>query len=523
MGTTDTPTTNAAPWSKFQGSYPVRPGNEVQIFIDGQAAYRDISAAFHRAKQFIFVTISFGDQDFLLVPESGETMLDILTARAKDGLTVQTVVWQPAEKTADTIPDPTPGKILGVNDGPNTVQARWDEAKGYAGWYKSPTGGFEPFYLNFPAKLGCHHQKTYMMDDGAGGVVAYVGGVNPVQAYWDTTAHDSLDVRRVETSVAKQIGLLKGLEAVPPLHDLFYQIKGPAVADVIANFVERYNGATIKYPDATKNAVVPLTACQIPPLPNGIEVQVLRTIAPDTYSTTSGGDRGIRELYFNALQQAGEGSLVFIENQYFFDHGIVSEIHEAAERGAKIIALLESSPDAGTIQGPIESVFENILKYQDVFPLVAGHDNVTLLTLGNCRPDPRLPGKFIFSETYIHSKTMAVINPGNCVMTGGSANIAFTSMWFHSEMNIAFTDSERVQDWVTQLWSEHLQIPIDKAQQLLQSPAEAFDFFNQQADDNKAAMVNGSMPVGRVYPWEDTDFPARTFDGIDLGKIAVIP
>jgi phosphatidylserine/phosphatidylglycerophosphate/cardiolipin synthase-like enzyme len=376
--------------------------------------------------------------------------------------------------------------------------------------------------LNFPAKLGCHHQKTYMMDDGAGGVVAYVGGVNPVQAYWDTTAHDSLDVRRVETSVAKQIGLLKGLEAVPPLHDLFYGLKGPAVADVIANFVERYNGATIKYPDSTTDAVAPCTADQISPIPDGIEVQVLRTIAPDTYPNTSGGDRGIREFYFNALQQAGAGSVVYIENQYFFDHGIVSGIHEAAERGAKVIALLESKPDAGTMIGPVESTMENILKYQDVFPLVAGHDNVTLLTLGNCRPDPRSPGKFIYSETYIHSKTMAVLNPGGCVMTGGSANIAFTSMWFHSEMNIAFTDSERVLDWVAQLWSEHLQIPVAKAQQLLQSPADAFDFFNQQAEANKSAMAGGSLPAGRVYPWYGINFPERTLDGIDLSKVTVI-
>ena len=35
------------------------------------------------------------------------------------------------------------------------------------------------------------------MDDGEGGVVAFVGGINPVQSYWDTPAHDSLDVRRV--------------------------------------------------------------------------------------------------------------------------------------------------------------------------------------------------------------------------------------------------------------------------------------------------------------------------------------
>ncbi len=52
--------------------------------------------------------------------------------------------------------------------------------------------------MDFPEKLGCHHQKTYIMEDGDGGFVAFVAGINPVQWYWDTPVHDSLDVRHVE-------------------------------------------------------------------------------------------------------------------------------------------------------------------------------------------------------------------------------------------------------------------------------------------------------------------------------------
>ena len=119
------------------------------------------------------------------------------------------------------------------------------------------------------------------------------------------------------------------------------------VGDVLANFVERYNGASLPHADVTPVVIAPVTSNQIPPMPSGIEVQVLRTIAPNTYPAIPNGDRGIRELYLNALAAAGAGSLVYIENQYFFDHGIISEIHEAAERGAKIIALLTSKPDEG--------------------------------------------------------------------------------------------------------------------------------------------------------------------------------
>ena len=41
-------------------------GNEIQILIDGQAAYQEIADAFKKAKKFIYLTISYGDLDFLL-------------------------------------------------------------------------------------------------------------------------------------------------------------------------------------------------------------------------------------------------------------------------------------------------------------------------------------------------------------------------------------------------------------------------------------------------------------------------
>jgi phosphatidylserine/phosphatidylglycerophosphate/cardiolipin synthase-like enzyme len=152
---------------------------------------------------------------------------------------------------------------------------------------------------------------------------------------------------------------------------------------------------------------------------------------------------------------------------------------------------------------------------------VAGHENILVLTLGNSSPDPRAPGKYINSETYIHSKNMAVFSGDGAVMTGGSANIAFTSMWFHSEMNIAFMDRTRIQKWVAQLWSEHLGIAAAQARDLIAKPAEAFTFFKYQADHNRTvALQNGEAPAGRVFYKEGTQFPPRKLQGIALPKMA---
>jgi hypothetical protein len=168
-------------WAQ-QGSYPPRQGNEIKILIDGQAAYEEIADAFKKAKRFIYLTISYGAQDFLLVPDSKEALFDILKSRSKDQVDVRMVIWQPEPNTADTIPDQ---KISGVNNGPGSIQARWDKAKGYIGWYSSPHGHFEPVFLYFPAKLGCHQSSFSIMAlmervRVSKGIFPYALPVNPV-------------------------------------------------------------------------------------------------------------------------------------------------------------------------------------------------------------------------------------------------------------------------------------------------------------------------------------------------------
>ena len=464
-----------------------------------------------KAKKFVYSTFSYGDVNFLLVPETGETMFDLLRARRADGADVKIVVWEPGQKTSGTIPDPAPGKIEGVNDGPDSIEARWDKAGGYGGWYRGVHNHWWPMYLVFPPELGCNHQKTYIMDDGEGGVVAFVGGINPVQSYWDTTAHDPLDPRRVE----KGADPLKGMETTPPLHDIFYKIKGPAVGDVLSNFVERYNGATDPHRDVTQDAVAPVTAEQIPQIEGGIQAQIIRTIPPKKYKGTPKGDRGIKEMYLNALNAAGKGAVVYIENQYFFDHVIINALQDAVERGAKIIAVLTSKPDEGTAQGPLESFMEWIAKGETAGKAVHGHQNVAVMTLGNSVPDPRDPSKTISSETYIHSKNLFVFNDDWSAMAGGSANIAFTSMLFHAEMDVALMDPKTVKDSVARLWSEHLGIPYDQAMQLVKDPSAAFAYFKSRSSEDKEILDKGLAAPSRVFPF-GTQFPARDLAGIDL-------
>ena len=110
---------------------------------------------------------------------------------------------------------------------------------------------------------------------------------------------------------------------------------------------------------------------------------------------------------------------------------------------------------------------------------------------------------------------MVVFGPDWTIMTGGSGNIAFTSMWFHSEMNVAFSDTTQIKNYTAQLWSEHLQASVELTMELIGKPEDALSFFKDQAARNRAALKDGQMPEGRIYDW-NTEFPARNLDGIDL-------
>jgi len=61
----------------------------------------------------------------------------------------------------------------------------------------------------------------------------------------DTTGKSTLP--EVGCNVEIWQDVLRGLEEKPLLHDVFDRIKGPAVGDIFANFVGRYNSASTPY------------------------------------------------------------------------------------------------------------------------------------------------------------------------------------------------------------------------------------------------------------------------------------
>ena len=408
------------------GSYPVRVTNDVEFLLDGEAAFAAIASAIESATRTVYITCAYASLNFRLRPPVGEQLADLCRRVTDKGVTVALLFWQPLDKLGRpdlAFPEivPASATTLLTARAPR-VLARWDIAK---------TTGI------YPSFLGCHHQKTFVID----GTIAFVGGINMTQEYWDTQSHTPLDDRRVSYDLVDPAQRTKAALTTLPLHDLFTRVTGAAVSDVEANFVERWNGATIK------NGVVDLAlAPNSFPAVGTTKIQIVRTIAPATYPHTASGEQSIKEATLNALRGATQS--VYFENQYFFDDDIVAAVRAAGERGVRVVGLLCAAPDAGQFVGVLESLFDDLyesrFQWTRLDPWLG--ERVQLYT-------PVTSGAISYQPIYVHSKTLIV---DDSIVISGSANISFTSMDFHSEMCVVIEDAARAWELRKRLWAEHL-------------------------------------------------------------------
>ncbi len=383
--------------------YPRRGGNKAIPYIDGEKAMNRIFNAILNAQSNVWLTMCFVDVHFK-IPSFDKSIIEIISdVSQKENMDLRVLAWRSKLKSGDFAGTNKDFKIL--KDLDCKAKIRWD--------------------CN---KLGCHHQKIFIIDDN----IAFVGGVNMDETHIDSHAHDRKDPHST--------------------HDLFCEIRGPSVRDVIHNYVQRWNEATGKekkygsFPQEPRPGDLPYPPEEPPQGNEGdIEIQVTRTIPSGVYDSIDKGEYSIRDSYLNAIDNAKR--YVYLENQYFFDkvsyYSVIRALIYAAYRGVKIFIIVPGNPD-----------FTKLLS-KEFLKEVKRHPNIYVYTLATSyEDDSEGRAKYSYNDIYVHAKLFIVDDEWYSI---GSANISYQSLKTDSEMNVAVWDQDGAKKLRRDLWKEHLE------------------------------------------------------------------
>ena len=230
------------------GSYPLRAGNAVRPLVDGEPAFRRICLAVEAAHRSVWVTVAFLEPDFAL-PDGRGSLFDVLDRAHARGLDVRVLFWRQRELALhrpNTNFGGTEDDLRFLRERGTRWHARWDQAHGSY----------------------CQHQKSWLVDAGARGEIAFVGGINLGPDSVVPPGHPPT--------------------AIGNTHDVYLELRGPAATDVHHNFVQRWNEASDRgeadgcWPNASAQSQLVFPQALTPSV-GEVPVQIQRTVRRDRY------------------------------------------------------------------------------------------------------------------------------------------------------------------------------------------------------------------------------------------------
>ena len=287
------PSSGSAPYGN-----PVRKGNALRVFIDGEDSFKAISSAIGNARSHVHLAGWHMEAGFVLVAEPEELVLQDLLAEAGAHAEVRVLVWGGA-------PLPPP------------FRPRRGEAKELRERL-SPLNGVTVALDSKERLLHCHHEKIVVIDDE----VAFVGGLD-----FSTIGASRLDAS--DHPPREPMGW----------HDATVELRGPIVADVADHVCMRWK-------EVTGIALGPAPE----PAPAGdVEAQIVRTVPEKVYDSLPNGDFGILGAYVKALRSARK--YIYLENQFLWSSEIVKllaqKLSNPPTEDFRLVVLLPSKPSTG--------------------------------------------------------------------------------------------------------------------------------------------------------------------------------
>jgi phosphatidylserine/phosphatidylglycerophosphate/cardiolipin synthase-like enzyme len=286
---------NGAGYSK--AGAPPRPGNDLEVLIDGATALPAMAEELAKAESHVHLSGWFLSPHLQLTRGDDPVVLRNLLAELAERIDVRILLWGGAPIRLFR---PSRADVSLVHDELCTqtkVECEVDSCVG---------------------PLHCHHEKTIVIDDR----VAFVGGI-------DLTL-DAGDPYDSSQHVAR---------GTVGWHDAAARLRGPAVADVAEHFRLRWEAATDK----------PLPPVEVAPAVGDVEVQVVRTVRDGVFGKLPRGDYSLLEAYAAALRSAEK--LIYLENQFLWSPEIVEILAEKLRNPPRddfrIVLLLPTEANEG--------------------------------------------------------------------------------------------------------------------------------------------------------------------------------
>jgi phosphatidylserine/phosphatidylglycerophosphate/cardiolipin synthase-like enzyme len=277
---------------------PPRPGNDLDVLIDGAAALPAMAEELAKAESHVHLTGWYLSPHLQLTRGEEPVVVRNLLAELAERVDVRVLLWggapvrlfRPSRTDVRLVRDELCEKTK--------VDCEIDSCLG---------------------PLHCHHEKTIVIDDR----VAFVGGIDLT-----LDAGDPFDSPR---------HLARGRVG---WHDAAVRLRGPAVADVAEHFHLRWTAAR---GEQLAPAVARAEA-------GDAEVQVVRTVREGVFERVPRGDYSLLEAYTAALRSAEK--LVYLESQFLWSPEIVGiladKLRNPPADDFRIVLLLPAEANDGT-------------------------------------------------------------------------------------------------------------------------------------------------------------------------------
>jgi phosphatidylserine/phosphatidylglycerophosphate/cardiolipin synthase-like enzyme len=408
------------------------------------------------ARRSVWVTVAFLEEGFEM-PDGRGTLFDVLDRATGRGLDVRVIFWRSPQQEAEAPGVHFPGtedQRRALAGRGSSFLARWDV---------------------LPGEL-CHHQKSWLIDAGGKGEIAFLGGINLNRSSLAEPGHPPREAGNT--------------------HDVYVEVSGPAATDVHHNFVQRWNEASEReredgcWPegDACDDLLFP---GRVSPECGAIPVQITRTVRRGTYATgppTPGGrpfpiaegEYSILDQYVTAIDAARRS--IYIEDQAIASPRIIERLDAALARGVDVVFLVPVNAHPAFVAARRDPA---LAEFFEPLHALGRFEGFCLTGIASHAG----PGQY--HDVYVHAK-LALVD--DAWATIGSTNVADRSFHGDTELNASFWHGPTARTLRVDLLREHL--GVDTAH--LDDTA-ALRLYRDAARKNAAARARGQLLEGMAF------------------------